>query len=299
MAGEVIDLYVGLLDASDSPRAYAECHATLSPEEKDRAGRFAQDRHRRQYVLAHGLLRFALSDVRSQVAPSDWSFWRDRYDRPFVASPATASPLYFSLSHTDGCVACAVSGFERVGVDVECIRQRGSLWDVVSKSYSAEESEALRGVAPEQFVDRFFDIWTLKEAYLKATGRGLSVALDQFSILISPDGIAVRLAAGTKDDATDWHFHRKSPSPDHRLAIADGSGVAGGLPLVIRQWPSARMSQAGSQRLEDNRFASRTNWSDKDTPRPSTMTGSGIGPKADSGVWSQTPERNIVGRQGR
>jgi len=242
MAGDVIDLYVVLLDASDSPRAYAECHAALSPEEKDRAGRFVQERHRQQYILAHGLLRFALSEVQSQVAPSDWSFCRDRYGRPFVASPATARPVYFSLSHTDGCVACAVSGFERVGVDVERIQQRGSLWDVVSRACSAEEIETLRGLAPEQFVERFFDYWTLKEAYLKAMGRGLSLPLDQLSILISPDGIAVSLAAGMKDDAADWHFHRKSPSPHHRLAIADGSGVAGGLSVVMRQWPLTRMS---------------------------------------------------------
>jgi 4'-phosphopantetheinyl transferase len=242
MAGDVIDLYVVLLDASDSPRAYAECYATLSPEEKDRAGRFAHDRHHRQYVLAHGLLRLALSDITSQVAPSDWSFSRDRYDRPFVASPATARPVYFSLSHTDGCVACAISGFERVGLDVERIQQRGSLRDVVSSACSTEEIETLRGLAPEQFVDRFFDYWTLKEAYLKATGRGLSLPLNQISFLISPDGIAVRLAAGMKDDATNWHFQRKSPSPNHRLAIADGSGVAGGLPILMRQWPLARMS---------------------------------------------------------
>jgi 4'-phosphopantetheinyl transferase len=147
--------------------------------------------------------------------------------------------VYFSLSHTDGCVACAVSDFELVGVDVERVQQRGSLWDVAS-SYSAEEIEALRGLAPDRFVDGFFDYWTLKEAYLKARGRGLSLPLDQFSILISPDGIAVRLAAGVEDDAVGWHFCTKSPSPNHRLAIADGSGVAGGLPIVMRQWPLAR-----------------------------------------------------------
>lgn len=232
----MIDLYVVLLDQSDSPRTYDECHATLSPEEKDRAGRFVGDRLHRQYVLAHGLLRFALSNFRYQVAPSDWSFRRDRYGRPFVAAPATARPVYFSLSHTDGCVACAVSEFERVGVDVERVQQRGSLWEVAS-SYSAEEIEALRGLAPDTFVDRFFDYWTLKEAYLKARGLGLSLPLDQFSIFISPGEIAVRLAAGVQDDAVDWHFSVKSPSSNHRLAIADGSGVAGGLPIAVRPWP--------------------------------------------------------------
>jgi 4'-phosphopantetheinyl transferase len=240
MAGDAIDLYCVLLDEIDGPSVYDECHATLSSEEKDRAGQFVQERHRREYVLAHGLLRFALSGFKSPVAPPDWSFRRDRYGRPFVAGPETGSRAHFSLSHTDGCVACVISEFERIGVDVERVQQRGSLWDVAS-SYSAEEIAVLRGLAPDRFVDRFFDYWTLKEAYLKARGRGLSLPLDQFSIQISPGEIAISLAAGVRDDAAaDWHFSTKSPSPNHRLAIADGSGVAGGLPIVARRWPLAR-----------------------------------------------------------
>src|ERR1700758_1571147 len=119
MTGEGIDLSIGLLDEIDTPQAYADCYAILSAEERDRARRFVLDRHRRQYVLAHGLLRLALSNFNFDVSPSDWSFTRDRYGRPFVAAPATAAPVYFSLSHTDGCVTCAVSDCELVGVDVE------------------------------------------------------------------------------------------------------------------------------------------------------------------------------------
>jgi 4'-phosphopantetheinyl transferase len=243
MASEGIELYIGLLDGIDSLQCYADCYTTLSEEERARAGQFLLDHQRRQYIFAHGLLRFALSNFTFQAAaPSDWSFVTDRYGRPFVAAPATSSPVYFSLSHTEGCVTCAVSDCERVGVDVERIQERGSLWEIARSAFSVNEIEALRGLPPSDFIDRFFDYWTLKEAYLKARGRGLSLPLDQFSILISLDEIAIKLMPGMDVDSERWHFTKRSPSANHRMAIADGSGAAGGLPMVVRHWPVARLA---------------------------------------------------------
>lgn len=243
MPDQTIELYIGLLDAIDTPPAREACLATLSLEEKRRAARFVRDRDQRQYIFAHGLLRFALSNFVPQVEPPGWSFTTDRYGRPFIAAPATERAVHFSLSHTDGCVACVVSGHRAVGVDVERIQERGSLLETARSVFSLEEIEALRQLAPADFVDRFFDYWTLKEAYLKATGRGLNLPLDRFSMQISPEEIGIRFGPSIADDSRRWRFTMRSPSPTHRLAIADGSGAAGGLPIIVRSWPLA------SQRL--------------------------------------------------
>ena len=109
-------------------------------------------------------------------------------------------------------------------------------------TFSLEEIDALRNVSPSELVDRFFDYWTLKEAYLKARGVGLNLPLDQFSILISSgQKIGIRFMPGMADDPRRWHFTRCTASARYRLAIADGSGVAGGLPLVVQPWPANRM----------------------------------------------------------
>lgn len=237
MTGERIDLYVGLLNAVDTAQAHTACFATLSLPEKQRAQRFALRRHRRQYVLAHGLLRFALSNSNPEIEPSDWSFAIDQYGRPFVTAPAIAMTVYFSLSHTEGCVTCILSGHEAVGVDVEQVRERILLMETARSAFSSEEIATLRALSPNEFVDRFFDYWTLKEAYLKARGSGLNFPLDQFSILISSDKIGIRFMPGVAKDSRRWHFTKRSPSPSHRLAIADGSGVTGGLPIIVRPWP--------------------------------------------------------------
>jgi 4'-phosphopantetheinyl transferase len=187
------------------------------------------------YVFAHGLLRVALSGSVPEVKPSDWRFVVNRYGRPYVAAPAIGQAVYFSLSHTDGCVACAVSDCEAVGVDVEEIHERQSLWATAHSNFSPEEIAALRALKSGNMADRFFDYWTLKEAYLKARGTGINLPLNQFSILISSEKIGIRFAEGIVDDSERWHFMRCSPSARHRLAVADGSGLAAR--IVIQPWP--------------------------------------------------------------
>lgn len=238
MADDRIELYVGLLDALDTPQSSDACWAALSAEERRRAGLFAFDRHRRQYIFAHGLLRFALSNVVAEVEPSDWLFTTDGYGRPFVTGPQIAKAVYFSLSHTEGCVACVISGHEAVGVDVEEVRSHDSLMEMAASVFSADEIDVLQTLPAEEFAGRFFDYWTLKEAYLKARGSGLSFPLDQFSMLVTSGEIGIRFAPGVEDDARRWRFTLDSPSPVHRLAIADGAGVAGGLPVVHRSLPA-------------------------------------------------------------
>ena len=240
MTGQRIDLYYGLLDAVDRPQAYVACLAVLSLEEKRQAERFVFDRHRRQFVFAHGLLRLALSSFAPGVDPSDWCFTSNEYGRPFVSGPETERVIHFSLSHTAGCVACVVSDCESVGVDVEAIRERQSLLATARRHFSAQEIDALRVLEPQDMADRFFDYWTLKEAYLKARGTGAVPPLDRFSIIISPDrAIRIRFAPGMADNAGRWRFKTLSPSARHRLALADGSGLNGGLPIVVQPWPSA------------------------------------------------------------
>lgn len=229
MAREKIELFVGLIETIDTPGALEACRKILSGDEIARADRFVFERHRRHYTFAHALLRLALSELEPGIAPSAWSFATGRYGRPFVAGPATAGPLHFSLSHTEGCVACLISANEAVGIDVEHVVPRGSVMETARGAFAPEEIEMLRGLPPREALDRFFDIWTLKEAYLKARGFGLHLPLDGFAVRIAAGGIGFK--STIDDNPHAWRFNLSSPSPCHRLAVADGSG---GLPLAHR-----------------------------------------------------------------
>jgi 4'-phosphopantetheinyl transferase len=183
------------------------------------------------------MLRLALSKVAPNVDPTDWSFAAGRYGRPFVAAPATSTALHFSLSHADGCVACVVSGHEAVGVDVETVSRRVAPLSTALRFFAPEEVETLRGLPEPAAIERFFDYWTLKEAYLKARGFGLNLPLDAFAMQVSHEAIEISFKPDIADDPHAWRFSLCSPSPSHRLAIADGSRANGGLPISRNAWP--------------------------------------------------------------
>lgn len=238
MLDRVILLHVGLLADVDTAQTRADCMAMLSPKERQRADRFMFEQDRRQFVLSHGLVRAALSRLVPATHPAAWCFEADRYGRPMIAGPVGAGPLYFSLSHTRGCVACVISPFEAVGVDVEETIGRDSLLAIAEHCFSSEEVAALLDLPAQQQSDLFFDYWTLKEAYIKARGRGLGLSLDRFSIMGVREGkIRIVFAPGFEDGLTCWRFTRVRPSQYHALAIAEGVGEVGGVPVLTQEWP--------------------------------------------------------------
>lgn len=151
----------------------------LSEQERQRYRRFVYPRHRHQYLVSHALVRDVLSRY-APVSPEAWRFGTSPHGRPTILEPMEWRALKFNLSHTDGLSAVAVAWELAVGVDVEAVRMRADLRTLAERIFSAPEVEQLK-----VYPDRFFDLWTLKEAYVKATGFGLAIPLNRFSIVLS------------------------------------------------------------------------------------------------------------------
>jgi 4'-phosphopantetheinyl transferase len=107
---------------------------------------------------------------------------------------------------------CAVSRFAPVGVDVEQLRPMPEMAEIEATFCSAGENALLNAAAPEKKLEIFFDLWTRKEAYLKATGEGIAGSLAQLDCSEPPPG---------------WAFHALSPARGFAGALAyAGGGVA-------------------------------------------------------------------------
>src|SRR6516225_1536369 len=143
----------------------------LSEDEKARMDRFRFDRDRRLFLLSHGLLRMTLS-LYARVEPHAWQFRTGEHGRPEIAEPF--SRLRFNISHTRGLAACAIVLDSDIGFDVEETSKDVPI-DNLESFFSAREAEALRSTPSEGHRERFFTYWTLKEAYIKARGVGLSI----------------------------------------------------------------------------------------------------------------------------
>jgi 4'-phosphopantetheinyl transferase len=236
MTDLAIRIFLGSLNDVDIPDIRSACTELLCPSESQQAERSISNRRQREYVFAHGLVRAALSRLAPEVAPTAWRFERNRYGRPFISSPRSSAPLHFSLSHTDGFVACAVSPSERIGIDVEATDRHLSHLAIARAFFAPAELDGINSLPAAQQKDRFFDLWTLKEAYAKARGVGFQLPLNEFSIHVAPRRKpSITFSRDLHDDPESWCFSQFSPSPRHRLAIADGSGC--GFPLISEPWP--------------------------------------------------------------
>jgi 4'-phosphopantetheinyl transferase len=169
------------------------------------------------------------------VPPMDWRFVRDAYGRPHVAAPHPPGLPAFNLSHTRGLVVCAVTGAPEVGVDVEHVRERSTSLSIADRYFAPAEAAALRALPPELQRERFFHYWTLKEAYIKARGKGLSIPLGDFAFeLVGERGLRMRVAEPLKDDPARWRYWLCQPSPEHvaALCIRAEPGTTGTLTMT-------------------------------------------------------------------
>ncbi len=192
--------------------------ALMSPDERARHARFVFPRDQHIYLVARALVRTTLSKY-ADVEPQAWMFLNGAYGRPEIAWPPGGPPLRFSLSHTAGLVALAVTLHADVGIDVEGINARAPGLDIARQYFAPAEAAALEALPAEQQGRAFLEYWTLKEAYIKATGLGLSMPLKSFAFeLADPPAISFNGSPG--GDPSEWHFFRLELAAQHLSAMA-------------------------------------------------------------------------------
>lgn len=202
----------------DAPRIRTALKV-LSPEECTRCNRFLFESDRRDFAIAHALLRRSLS-MRDEIAPEAWSFTRSEQGKPVLCEDLQArTRLHFSLAHTHGLVVCAVARDRELGIDVESVARHVDIMDIAAHYFSPAEVEQLQSCEGDIRRVRFTEIWTLKEAYVKAIGRGLSIPLKDFTFGFEGE-TGLRFEPPTSDPPDDWRFLVFGSFDDYRLALA-------------------------------------------------------------------------------
>jgi 4'-phosphopantetheinyl transferase len=193
--------------------------ARLSEEERARHDLYVSARDRRDFAVAHALLRRALS-ARGGLALPEWTFVAGAHGKPALAPVHKGrAALSFNLAHTDGLVACIVGRDADLGIDVETIDRRIDPLALASRFFSPTEAAALEQCDVGDRQARFIETWTLKEAYVKAIGEGLSCPLRSFAFVYDAPA-SVRFEAGPHVPAASWRFALLAPTARHRMAIA-------------------------------------------------------------------------------
>jgi 4'-phosphopantetheinyl transferase len=226
-------------DDFTAPECRSVLNALLSDDERQRLARFRFENDRQLFLVAHALLRVALSR-HANIEPCAWRFQTGSHGRPEIDE--SQSRLRFSLSHTRGLAACAIILERDIGLDVEYLTADAPI-EVADQFFSPRERSALLCAESNVRATLFLEYWTLKEAYAKARGLGLSLEPHQFSFYKDFAG-KWSIASGPPlyEDPKRWQFRSWRAGKDHLAALAIGRSRSV-LPAVANDPVSGRSHQ--------------------------------------------------------
>ncbi len=203
--------------------------SVLTQPEIEKVQRYRSPKAQHNALITRAFVRFVLSQY-AEIKPQDWSFAISEHGKPELDN--TASALSFNLSHNDDLIVCSVCMEHDIGCDIESLSRKISVEAIAKRYFSSEEYQSLKDLPPALQRRRFFEYWTLKEAFVKATGLGISQGLDTFSFKISAaeTGIFnnnICLSFSQKSpvkNAKDWYSCLTYPDQKHCIAVCINSG---------------------------------------------------------------------------
>jgi 4'-phosphopantetheinyl transferase len=204
---------------------------TLVEDESTRADLFRSQKDRTHYVVARGLLRNLLGRYLLRD-PRSLRFQYNPYGKPTLTKEGSGDNdvLSFNVTHAHGMALYAMAWGRDIGIDLERIRVDVAWEEIAAQFFSPYEVSRLRALPHAIQHKAFFACWTRKEAYLKARGIGLSLALSQFDVSVTPGLPAALLGTREEDqDISRWSLYDLFP----------GSGFVGALAM---DGPPCRLS---------------------------------------------------------
>jgi 4'-phosphopantetheinyl transferase len=225
LAPNEIHVWHATLDAA--PADVPNLHCLLSGDELERAGRFRFERDRARYVVGRALLRTVLARYLDRD-PRELRFRYGTYGKPSLHR----DELWFNLSHSGVVMLLAVTAIGEVGIDVELESSAPPDHMRLAQSFfSRAEGDALHALPAAEQPRAFLSCWTRKEAFIKARGDGLGLALDSFDVSLEPGQSVALLRTGwSSQEPGEWNLCDLSDSDGGYIAAL---AIRAGGPLEI------------------------------------------------------------------
>lgn len=205
-----VDLW--LLDFSQLDNLPANISNILSADELIRADTYKKNKH--HFIATRALLRKALAHY-TEVNPQELEFSRTQHGKPFLAN----NSVFFNLSHCNQFAVLAVSTQAEIGVDIETLREHNFL-KIAQRYFHSDELQALNTCEESNRRILFYKLWTLKEAFFKALGGGISTGLNKASFSLTSESIKANFAADLHLSAAEWQFKQVLINSSTVVALA-------------------------------------------------------------------------------
>lgn len=170
------ELEVYYAQTKELSSGYSNLQNLITNDERLRADKFHFIEDRDTFITCHGLLRSILAK-KLKKNPFEITFLNDKNNKPGLIG----NPLYFNITHVREAFAFAISKHFYVGIDMENADRSIDFIPIINTFFSNEERKfILESQADAQ--ERFFLLWTRKEALLKAIGTGIITNLPQIEV---------------------------------------------------------------------------------------------------------------------
>jgi 4'-phosphopantetheinyl transferase len=225
------DIHVWRVSLTPSPDRLDALRLLLAAEERARADRILLPDRGAAFLLARAALRQLLGRYL-EIPPESIAFGYTAHGKPFLAGPGPLPPLRFNVSHSGRLALLAFRLHREIGVDVEEIRTTPDLTGIARRFFTAAEAGSVLSRPPAGQAGAFYACWTRKEAYLKATGRGIAAGVASMEIFTGPDGQpALRTPSPDAVPQPDWAIRDLAAGEGYAAALAAEGPFAG-----IRCW---------------------------------------------------------------
>lgn len=189
-------------------------------------------------MLAEMLLKYLLV-TRYGLRMSDIAFGYEKYGKPYLIN--NQRNLHFNFSHSGSWVVCGI-GTSRVGIDVEG-GDKDNL-DIAKRVLSPPEYALWEKKPPEERKTEFYQLWTLKESYVKYIGKGLGIAFDSLSFRVTGADILLEVK-GITEERCGFFLNGLEPGYCVALCVDYGKKTEVAKEIQIIKLDTLREWQAG------------------------------------------------------
>ena len=173
MERSIIKIWFADLSKAD----YARCWSFLSLDEKRRAQSLKVVKIRQRFVISRAILRQLLADYMAVSTGKTIELLQGRFGKPYVVQNSDDEYVAFNLSHTEDQLVIALGCQRQIGVDIEVCRERINLNALAERCFAKTELLSWQQLKPDDQKVMFYRLWTRKESFVKAVGRGISLGL--------------------------------------------------------------------------------------------------------------------------
>jgi 4'-phosphopantetheinyl transferase len=198
---------VNLKDALEKSK-FDRLMSYVSSEKRERINRFYRYEDAQRTLIGDILIRYSLCR-RLGIKNSDLIFKVNEYGKPFLSNDEDTQ---YNISHSGEWVVCSIDNFP-LGIDIEQIKPIDMT--IAERFFSKEEVKSLKEKSSVERAVYFYDLWTLKESYIKAVGKGLSLPLNSFTISVNEGNITVCSIYGSDD----YYFRQYHIDENYRMAV--------------------------------------------------------------------------------